>query len=222
MSNITNDKVTEFINGYYTPLTEELAALRGSAEDRNIPIILRDTETLLLNIIRMIRPNRILEIGTAVGYSAACFAMAMGDGRVISIERDDAMYEEAVENLDALGLAERVHVLKGDAIDRMEKLAVKMHTEGLPPYDFVFIDAGKSHYKEFWDTAMKLTRKGSVIVCDNVLFRARTVSDEYDPQGKYKTNTKKMREFVDFLMNFEDAFTSLVPVGDGLTISLLK
>ncbi len=222
MSNITNDKVVEFVNGYYVPLSEELAAMRAVAEERHIPIILRDTETLLLNLIRIQRPNRVLEIGSAIGYSSACFATAMGDGRVITIERDEDMYEEAVENLAALGLSERVHVLKGDALERMERLSVQMHTEGLAPYDFVFIDAGKSHYKEFWDAAMKLTQKGSVIVCDNVLFHGRTVSDEYDPDGKYKTNIRKMREFVDFLMDFEGADTSLLSVGDGLTISILK
>ena len=220
--NITNDKVTEYIYSHYTPITEGLGQLRAYAEDMKVPIILRDTETLMMNIVRILSPKQILEIGTAIGYSAACFAIAAQDAQVTTIERDEKTYEKALDNICELDLAGRVHCLNGDAIEILLELSTKMHAERLEPYDLVFIDAGKSHYRDFFQHAVKMTKPGSVIICDNVLLKAATVSDEYDIGGRHKTNVRKMREFVNYLMSLENAETSLISVGDGLTVSIIK
>lgn len=212
--NIINDKVTGYINGLYEPVNDRLARLRGEAEEARVPIILRDTETFLLNLIRMKQPASILEIGTAVGYSAACMASVCPESVITSIEADETMAKVARDNICGLGLSERIQVLLGPGQEILDQLC--------GPYDFVFIDAAKSHYRTFWDKALPLCGLGAVIVCDNVLMKAMTVSDEYDPKRKFKTSIRNMREFLTYITNAEYADTSILSVGDGVSFSILK
>ncbi len=216
--NITNDKVTEYIDELYKPLTLQLDQLRKEAEAKNIPIILKDTETLLLNLIRIKRPKRILEIGTAVGYSSACFVTAYSGAEITTIEYNEETYKIALNNIKNLGLFDKIKVYLGDGSDVIEKL----NEEGCESFDMVFIDAAKSHYKRFWDSAIKVCNKDAVIVSDNVLMKAMTVSSEYDPRGRHKTNIRKMREYLEYISNLDDCQTSVVPVGDGLAVSVLN
>lgn len=217
--NITNEKVTDYINELYRPVDEELGALREAAEREIIPIIMRDTETLLLNLIRLKQPSQILEIGTAIGYSAACMARVCGGCRITTIESSEPMRERARENLRKLGLESRVRILRGKAQEVLDEL----YDSGLSAsFDLVFIDAAKSHYRLFWDKALRLCRPGAMIICDNVLMRGTTVSEEYDPKNKFRTSIRRMREFLTFLSETQIADTSILPVGDGVSISILK
>lgn len=217
--NIINDKVTDYINGLYRPLNGELEAIREAAEREHVPIILRDTETLLLSIIRLKRPSRILEIGTAVGYSAACMALACENCRIVTIESDSGMERRARSNIRRLGLDERIQVLQGKA---QELLDGELFRNAPEPYDLVFIDAAKSHYRTFWEKTVPLCGAGAIILCDNVLMRGTTVSEEYDPKNKFRTSIRRMREFLAFLSETQIADTSILPVGDGVSISILK
>lgn len=213
--NIINEKVVEYLDGLYKPLSATLQALRNDAEMNHIPIILKDTEELLLNILRIKQPKRILEIGTAIGYSACCFATVCPESEIITIELKEDVKEKAEVNIKNLGFEGRITVVLGDASEVVDKMDIK------EKFDFVFIDAGKSHYKEFFDGALKFCSKDAVIVSDNVLLRAKTVSDEYDPHAKFKTNIRKMREYLEYIINLESVNTSVVSVGDGLAISVL-
>lgn len=239
MSNIVNDKVLEYINGYYKPKSTELAEFRADAEMRKIPIILKDTESFLGMIADLSRPKRILEIGTAIGYSAAFLASALPSCRVVTIEREEDAHAEAVLNMERLGLADRVTCLKGDAIEIMaqladeqdrryfdiygdcEKSSAESGAESIEgePFDFVFIDAGKSHYAQFLECAMKLIGEGALIVCDNVLMKGKTAADEYDSMGKYKTSIRKMRAFMEMITSDTRLDTTIFAVGDGISVS---
>lgn len=212
--NIINDKVTAYINELYRPVNQPLARLRREAEEARVPIILRDTETFLLDLVRMKRPSSILEVGTAVGYSAACMATVFSGCTVTTIEADEETAAVARDNIRRLGLSDRIEVLLGPGQEVLERLSGS--------YDFVFIDAAKSHYRTFWDKALPLCSPGAVIVCDNVLMKAMTVSDEYDPKHKFKTSIRNMREFLTYITNTEYADTSVLPVGDGVSFSILK
>lgn len=214
--NITNDKVTEYINGFYKPLTPKLGTLRESAEKDRVPIILRDTENFLLSLMLIKKPSCILEIGAAVGYSASFFAEAYTEVKVVTIESDQEKYYTARRNIEELGYLPRVKVLLGDAVEVMNKLY-----ESKPQFDIVFIDASKSHYKEFWDSAILMCSPGSVIVSDNVLMKAMTVSDEYDFNGKHKTNIRRMREYVEFIHTLDYCKTAVLPIGDGIAVSYI-
>ena len=211
--NIINPEVTSYITSFYRPVNEELGRLRTEAEEDRVPVILPDTETLILNLLRIMRPRRILEIGTAVGYSASCFA-AVCDAEITTVEVKEETARTAEANINRLGFSDRIEVLCGDGEEIINSLDRQ--------YDFVFIDAAKSHYRRFFDAAVRRCSKGAVIVSDNVLFKARVVSDKYDETGKYKTNIRKMREFVEYINDVDYADTALLPVGDGVAISILK
>lgn len=212
--NIINDKVTAYINEQYRPQSPELMEIRLQAEAVRVPIVLRDTEGLLLNLIQLKRPVHILEIGTAIGYSAACMAAYFETCRITTIESDEAVAEIARQNIERLGFADRITLLQGKAQDLMDDLK--------GPFDFVFIDASKSHYRIFWDKALTLCSPGAVILCDNILMQGMTVSEEYDPRKKHKTHIRKMREFLDYITSADYVDTSLLPVGDGVSLSILK
>lgn len=211
--NILNEKVVDYLIRCYRPINDDFAAFREKAEMKNVPIILPDAETLILNIIRIKKPAKILEIGTAAGYSACCFAHA-GDCDVVTIEKDEQSALDAVNNIREMGLDDKIEVLCGDGEEVTETLK--------DTFDFVFIDAAKSHYKRFFDAAIKHAGKNAVVVCDNVLFKARVASDEYDETGRYKTNIRKMREFIDYLLSLDYADTSIIPAGDGLAVTVIK
>ena len=98
----------------------------------------------------------------------------------------------------------------------------KLSDSGIGDFDFVFIDGAKSHYRRFLDSALPLCRKGALIVSDNILMRAATVSEEYDTGRKHKTNRKKMREYVEYICSSRELETSLMSVGDGLAVSIYR
>ena len=214
---ITNPQVTEYMNGFYKAASPELNALRRQAETDDVPIILKETEDYLNTLLAMVKPKRILEIGTAVGYSAAYFAVKSG-ADVVTIEKGEDVHLTAKSNIEALGLTGQVRLYCGDG----EEETMKLLDAGEESFDLVFIDAAKSHYKRFLDAALKLSHPGTVIIADNVLFQAKTVSDEYDPSGKHKTNIRRLREFIEYVYDHPALETSLTACGDGLTISVVK
>ena len=214
--NITNDIVTDYINGFYEPLTDELAELREKSEEERVPIILKETESFLKTFLGITKPERILEIGCAVGYSAMFFAGLTG-AEVYTVEKDHEMFLTAQKNIEKYGYSNLVTVLEGDG----QEAAALLHKQGTQPFDFVFIDAAKSHYKRFLEGCLPLCKKNTVILSDNVLFQARVADDRYDPDGKYKTNIKKMREFLDLIHQDPRFDSSVIAVGDGLALTRL-
>lgn len=215
--NITNDIITAYINGLYKASNPKLKQLREFAEDKRVPIILKDTEGLLTGILKIKRPESLLEIGAAVGYSACCFADACGC-RVTTVESDKDAYEAAKINISELGFSDRIDVIKGDAREILGEMAKE---KGGEMFDAVFIDAAKSHYREFWDLAMPMCRQDALVICDNVLMKGMTASDQYDPGKRYKTSIRKMREFISYITHLDYADTCVLPVGDGVSLSVI-
>ena len=215
--NITNELVTAYLEGFYRQSSDSLMQLREEAERNGVPVILRETEDFLNLLLALVKPERILEIGAAVGYAAAYFAITTG-AEVVTIEKDPQMQREAYANIKKMGLEEKVKVLLGDGVTVINQLTEKKEK----PFDFIFIDAAKSHYRDFLDAAFPLCHKGTVIVSDNVLFQGRTVSDLYDPKKKYKTSIRKLREYVAYIYSRSDLKTSVIACGDGVAISLVE
>ncbi len=215
--NITNDIVTEYINGFYQPASPELGTLRLEAEAEKVPIILKETESFLRVMLSIAAPRRILEIGCAVGYSAMFFTAVTG-AQVVTIEKDPEMAAKASANIKRLGYEDKIRIVEGDGEEGVNAL----FEQGEEPFDMVFIDAAKSHYKRFLEASWKLCRQGTVVISDNVLFKARIASDIYDPTGKHKTNIKKMREYVDFITSDPRMETSIIACGDGVSVSKIK
>ena len=216
--NITNKVVTEYINGFYKERTTALCELRKKAEANHVPIILRDTEDLLESLVLLKKPTKILEIGAAVGYSSSFFASLDENIKVTTIEADEKTYETAKANIKKLGYEDRITLLFGDAREVLENLAANNDKD----YDLVFIDAAKSHYKAFWDLSMPIVKDDCLVICDNILMKGMTASDEFDVKKKYKTSIRKMRDFLDYINSLDYAKTTTLSVGDGITISILN
>jgi Predicted O-methyltransferase len=220
--NITNDKVTEYLDGLYKPVNEKLKQLREEAEGQHVPVILRDTEAIILNIIRMKKPKRILEIGTAVGYSAICFALASPVTEIVTLEINETSCRAATANIEQFGLSDRIRIMEGDALGSLKELNESMNELESDGFDLVFIDAAKSLYRKFWDSSIPICRKEAVILSDNVLIKARTVSDEFITERRQKTSVRRMREFIEYIMKLDYADTAVLPIGDGIAVSVLK
>ncbi len=214
--NITNAKVIDFLNGYYRPINKTMGDFRKTAEEAGVPILQRDAERLLLTLAKLVNPRRIIEIGTAVGYSTSCLALALPKADIMTFEKDSAMVQKARSNFEHLGIEKRITVMEGDASMLLKELPDSEF------FEFAFIDAAKGHYREFFDLISTHIREGGVIVCDNMLFKARVVSDEYDENRRYKTEVKKLRAFIDYLFTLDYADTSYLSVGDGTTISIIN
>ena len=215
--NITNDIVTEYINSFYEPVSDELGRLRLESEAEKVPIILRETESFLRTFLSIMHPERILEIGCAVGYSAMFFSAVSG-AEVGTIEKDPEMAAKASANIKRLCFEDKIRIIEGDGEEGIDGL----FEQGEAPFDIVFIDAAKSHYKRFLEASWKLCRPGTIVISDNVLFKARIASDIYDPTGKHKTNIKKMREYVEFITSDPRLETTIIACGDGISVSKIK
>ncbi|MBR2778807.1 MAG: O-methyltransferase [Firmicutes bacterium] len=213
---IINPVITDYTDVLYRPLSPDLEKLRAEAEEENLPVILKDTERALAVLLRMRKPARVLEIGTLVGYSACCFAALCGpDTEIVTLERDPEMVRRAQRNIEALGYRAQVHIVEGDARETIAGL------DG--PFEVVFIDAGKSHYREYWDAVLPLCADGAVIVCDNVLMRGAVVSEDYDSvPRRHRTSIRRMRAFLEYITGTEDAETAVLTAGDGLAVSVVR
>lgn len=220
--NIVNPIVEAYTDDCYRAQNQALARLREDCEQKRIPVILKGTETALAVMLRLKEPTHILEIGTAIGYSALFFTHVCKKCEVITLEKSDAAYRAATESIGAFSMQDRIRCLHGDAADLLAALADEIESGTLTPFDFVFIDAAKSHYKEFWDKVLPLMTAGGLIVCDNVLLKGTVADETYDPRRRHRTNIKRMRAFTEYITTAEKAETYLLPVGDGLTVSIIE
>ena len=184
--------------------------IKEKALEDHIPIIMDDTLEVVGKILEDKKPYRILEIGTAVGYSAIRFSKCLSDnGYIDTIERDEERISEAKQNIKDLNLEEKIHIYKGDALEVLPTLT--------GPYDVVFIDAAKGKYPIFLSEALRMLASHGIIVADNVLYKGYVMSD-YN-KHKQRTAVRGLREFLKELTENENLTTEILEVGDGLAIS---
>ena len=220
---ITNEGVTEYLLRFYSPLTEELGNLRMESDKTAIPVILQETEDFLGTLIEIIRPERIFEIGTSVGYSAMFFTekmleMGISHPEVYTSEVDEETYRIAERNFSDMGYSKYIKGFFGDG----QTVAESLLDDGVRPFDMVFIDAAKSHYRRFLEASLPILSPGGVVILDDTLFQGRPALDPEEPPRKHRTNTKALREFNDFV-NEDPRFTSsLLSIGNGLTLIKVK
>ena len=222
MRNITNEKVTEYIERKYSPLNQQLWRMRLDAENKYIPIVQRDVESMLITYLNILRPARILEVGTAIGYSAITMSETIPEAKIVTLERSEEMYQAASSNIEKFHKGDAIEIMFGDALESLRNLKEQVKAGQRDTFDFVFIDAGKSHYQDFWNEIIEMVHPGSVIFGDNILMRGMTVDNKFDPKDKHRTNIKRMREFIDLITGDERYQTALLPVGDGVTISYIR
>lgn len=223
--NITVPETAEYIQNLYYQSDPFLRALRERSQEDMVPILLGETEPLLQQLVLLRKPRNILEIGTAVGYGAICFGTWAPEARVTTIEFAADMVERARDNIAAAGLTQRVTVLEGDARDVLAGLSAQW-TEESQPYDFIFIDAGKGHYLEFWELCLPMMARDCIVASDNVLFKGLTASDVFEAPGKkkrkHRTIVRRLRRYLDYLTHQDGLLTAVLAVGDGLAITTVQ
>lgn len=219
-----NEKINAFIKSFYKPVDETLYELRKENEESGIPLIMRETESFLSFVLSLVQPKQILEIGTAYGYSALFFARSLPGAKITTIERSQKMITVASTNFDQFQGGERIDFRKGDAFEILDSMIEENKTKKTPYlFDFVFIDAGKSHYKDFFEKAEKLCNPDAIIVCDNILMHGWIlVDDSFEGVKRYKTNIKYMRRFIEYIKGRADLTVSFLRIGDGLAIIKLQ
>lgn len=191
-----------------------LQSLRIAAREEGIPVMLPETSKLLATTVSMKKPENILEIGTAVGYSGSIMLKnAKENARLTTIEIEESSANRAKETFKKEGFSEKVTLHLGDA----EEIIPMMSGS----YDFILCDGPKSRYLEFYPYLKKMLRSGGVLFCDNVLFRDY-VSGEVKNPHRMQTIVNNMRDFLDVLSKDTDFTTTLLDVGDGVTISVKK
>lgn len=218
----TNDKVTEYIGSHYSALDEDLSAFRAFNEENNVPLILKETESFLSFMLELLHPENILEIGTAYGYSALFFARKLPGAHVTTIDRNEHMIPVARQNFGSRPEGERIDFRIGDAETILDQMIEENAGDSSSLFDFIFIDAGKSHYRDFFDRAEQLAKPGAVIICDNILMHGWTVDRSYEGAKRHRTNVKYMRQFIDYINGRDDLTVSLLSSGDGLALIRLN
>lgn len=193
---------------------EKLQKLKLSARENHVPILQDDSMQVIKTILALRKPNKILEIGTAVGYSALCFSQYLyGDAAVIkTVELNSDTAAVAKQNIKDISDENNIEVSNMDAYEYMKTLN--------ETFDIVFIDAAKGQYMKYLQEAYRLTKPGSVIIADNVLLRGMVLSD-YN-EHKHRTAVTRLREYIKEVTNNPKLETMLLSVGDGLAISVIK
>ncbi|MBM7624660.1 O-methyltransferase [Sporohalobacter salinus] len=206
--------LTDFVKDYMEEITPEptgnLKRLEKEALEKNIPIITPEIGGFLSLLIDIHKPDRILELGTATGYSTAWLAKD-NNCKIVTIELKEREAKVARKNFKELELEDRVELLVGDAVEVMDKLDRK--------FDFIFIDAAKGQYLEFLEQSLKLVKEGGLIVADNILFKGMIATDEL-MHPRFDTLTYRIRDYIDEVMDHSELKSSIIPLGDGLAISM--
>ena len=195
--------------------------IKEKALNEHIPIIMDDTLDVIKDILIKEQPTKILEIGTATGYSAICFATILLENcrgelrspiKIDTIELDEQRANEAVENIKQMNLERNINVLKGNAVEILPTLK--------GAYDIVFIDAAKGKYPIFLKEAIRLSHKDTMILADNILYKGYVMSD-YN-KHKQRTAVTHLREYIKLVNENPNLETEILEVGDGLAISRVK
>ena len=190
-----------------------LEKIKQKALEEHIPIIMDETLEVIEKYLNKNKPNRILEIGTAVGYSAICFTQFLAEnGEIDTIEREADRVEEAKKNIKLAEVEDKIHIYEGDAVEILPTLNQQ--------YDVVFIDAAKGKYPFFLKEALRMINKDGIIFADNILYKGYVMSD-YN-KHKQRTAVRNLREYIKEVSENPNLETEILEVGDGLAVSRIK
>ncbi|WP_026884311.1 O-methyltransferase [Clostridium akagii] len=211
MSGITYDYMEQYIKGLITEESDILEEMKIYAEENFVPIVQKETGKFLEFMVTVKKPLKILELGTAIGYSSILMSMYSGKTtRITTIERDDKMIELAKSNIKKYGYEDRIQVLPGECLEMLKSLNGK--------FDMIFMDAGKGHYNHFLPECLRLLNEDGIIVADNVLFRGMVPNNDLLERRKV-TIVKRMRKYLELVSDNKLFITSVIPMGDGIAVT---
>ena len=195
-------------------LSSELENIRRTACEREIPVSDRETLTFLLTLLTALQPKNILEIGTAVGLSAAAMLSVCNNAHITTIEKSSDFAKEAEQNFQKLGIAPHISLIYGDAGEEIERLEEQS-------FDFIFLDAAKVQYVKYLPTLKKLLKPSGVLLADDVLLFGY-VSGEVEVPKKRKMLVEHIKEYLSAVTNDADLITTIINAGNGLSMSVKK
>ena len=210
-----DERVISYIHSLGTDNCTLLEEIYQKARKDRVPVIRRETQDFLKTLLQMVRPERILEIGTAVGFSALLMALHTEETcRIVTLEKNPASAEEAEKNIARAGMGERISVRVGDAADLLKEL------DG--SFDLIFMDAAKAQYMSYLHEAKRLGKKGTVLLADNILQEGDVIESRFLIERRDRTIHKRMREFLYEITHDPELSTSLIPLGDGISLSVVR
>lgn len=208
---VVQEDVLNFMRTGQKKLTGKVGDLQAVAQENGVPVIPHETVVFMQFLLGQLQPKNILEVGTAIGFSASLMAEIMnGQGHVTTIDRFDVMIEKAKKNFSDLGITDQVTLLEGQGSDILPTL------EG--PYDFIFMDSAKSKYIEFLPECLRLVKTGGVIMIDDVLQAGTIFKPIEEIHRSQRAIHRKLNELFDKVMNHPDLTASLIPLGDGVLL----
>ncbi|WP_111645871.1 O-methyltransferase [Paranoxybacillus vitaminiphilus] len=206
-------EVTSYLEALIPKREREIEEIEQYAKEHNVPIMELVGIEAMLQILKLVQPAKILEIGTAIGYSAIRMAKALPNANIVTLERDKERYERALFYIEKTNTAKQIHVLFGDALHLYEEVA------DYGPFDAMFIDAAKGQYLRFFEMYEPLLSKNGIIITDNVLFKGLVARAEQIETKRLRNLVKKICAYNEWLMDHPRYDTVILPVGDGMAIS---
>lgn len=212
---IVDERMVTYLHSLEEPESFILEKIEQEAIDTHVPIIRKETQSFLKVILMMKQPSRILEIGTAIGFSAILMSEYLPeDGHITTIEKYEKRIPIARENFRRAGKEGQITLMEGDALEVMRTL-----TE---PYDFIFMDAAKGQYIHYLPEALRLLSDGGVMMSDNVLQDGDVIESRFAVERRNRTIHSRMREYLYELKHNAKLQTSILPLGDGVALSVKK
>lgn len=213
---IVNERIVSYIHSLESQNSEVLTKIEQNAIKDNVPIIRKEMESFFRVMLTISRPLNILELGCAIGYSAILMSEYLPEGgHITTIENYDRRIVEAKANIEMAGLSSKITLLEGDAMEVMKDLESEN-------YDFVFMDAAKAQYINFLPEVMRLMKPGAILIADNVLQDGDIIESRYGVIRRNRTIHSRMREYMYEVKHMEELETTIVPIGDGITMSVKK
>jgi len=212
---IVDERLVTFINSFDSGNTEELDQIEKEAIETYVPIIRKEMQSFLKMLLAIKKPARILEVGTAIGFSSILMAEYNPvDCKIITIENYEKRIPIARDNFKRVGKSDQITLLEGDAAEVLKTIE--------EPFDFIFMDAAKGQYIHFMPEVLRLLKKDGVLVSDNVLQDGDIIESRYVVTRRNRTIHKRMRDYLYQLTHHEELVTSILPIGDGITVSVKK
>lgn len=211
---IIDERMSAFINSFDKGNTPFLNQIEKEAKETNVPIIRTEMQSLLKFLLAMHKPKTILEVGCAIGFSALLMNEYSDGCQITTIEKYEKRIPIAKENFRRAGKQQEIQLLEGDALEILQKL------EG--PYDMIFMDAAKGQYIHFLPDVLRLLPKGGLLVSDNVLQEGDIIESRYAITRRDRTIHSRMREYLYELKHHPELETVILPVGDGVTLSIKR
>ncbi len=214
---ITEERIAAYINSLDKDLPPQLLLLEQEAEKNKVPIIKKETQGVIRFLLKLQKPRRILEVGTAIGFSALFMSeYSPKDCKITTIEKVPMRLAEARSNLnsDRFSKRDKITLMEGEAIELLDKLVEAKET-----YDLIFLDAAKAQYMNFLPKLMKLMDEGCLLITDNVLQDGTVVNSRYSITRRDRTIHTRMREYLYAITHMEELETLVLPVGDGVALS---